>query len=48
MERASRSTEETLFQRKGFFALFDSERPVDEVIQELGEDVVPYFPGIEL
>ncbi|WP_273853002.1 LLM class oxidoreductase [Guptibacillus spartinae] len=28
-----------------FFALFDSNRPADEVIQELGEEVVPYFPA---
>lgn len=27
-----------------FFALFDSQRPADEVIQELGEYVLPYFP----
>ncbi|MTH55302.1 TIGR03571 family LLM class oxidoreductase [Bacillus mangrovi] len=29
-----------------FFALFDSQRPAEEVIQELGEEVVPYFPAI--
>ncbi|WP_141680245.1 TIGR03571 family LLM class oxidoreductase [Bacillus sp. FJAT-26390] len=27
-----------------FFALFDSQRPADEVIQELGEFVLPHFP----
>nr|WP_251035425.1 TIGR03571 family LLM class oxidoreductase [Paenibacillus sp. ISL-20] len=27
-----------------FFALFDSQRPADEVIQELGEYVLPHFP----
>ncbi|MDX8342143.1 LLM class oxidoreductase [Rossellomorea sp. YZS02] len=30
-----------------FFALFDSQRPADEVIQELGEEVVPYFPAVQ-
>ncbi|MCA1054157.1 LLM class oxidoreductase [Rossellomorea aquimaris] len=30
-----------------FFALFDSNRPAEEVIQELGEEVVPHFPAIE-
>lgn len=29
-----------------FFALFDSMRPAEEVIQELGEEVVPYFQAI--
>nr|WP_141434524.1 LLM class oxidoreductase [Bacillus sp. 03113] len=28
-----------------FFALFDSHRPADEVIHELGEEVVPHFPA---
>lgn len=28
-----------------FFALFDSERPAEEVIHELGEEVLPYFPS---
>ncbi|WP_338781622.1 LLM class oxidoreductase [Metabacillus sp. FJAT-52054] len=28
-----------------FFALFDGERPADEVIQELGEEVLPHFPA---
>ncbi|MDQ0877313.1 luciferase-type oxidoreductase [Paenibacillus sp. V4I3] len=27
-----------------FFALFDSHRPADEVIHELGEYVLPHFP----
>ncbi|WP_433746439.1 LLM class oxidoreductase [Falsibacillus pallidus] len=30
-----------------FFALFDSERPADEVIHELGQEVVPHFPANE-
>ncbi|MGD6818270.1 LLM class oxidoreductase [Metabacillus sp. 113a] len=30
-----------------FFALFDSQRPAEEVIQELGEEVVPHFPSIQ-
>ncbi len=28
-----------------FFALFDSQRPADEVIHELGEYVLPHFPA---
>jgi luciferase-type oxidoreductase len=28
-----------------FFALFDSERPAEEVIHELGEEVLPHFPS---
>ena len=28
-----------------FFALFDSKRPAEEVIHELGEEVLPYFPS---
>ncbi|MBM7702142.1 LLM class oxidoreductase [Metabacillus iocasae] len=28
-----------------FFALFDSQRPAEEVIHELGEEVLPYFPA---
>lgn len=28
-----------------FFALFDSERPAEDVIHELGEEVLPYFPA---
>lgn len=28
-----------------FFALFDSQRPAEEVIQELGEEVLPHFPA---
>lgn len=28
-----------------FFALFDSQRPVEEVIHELGEEVIPHFPA---
>lgn len=31
-----------------FFALFDSKRPADVVIQELGEEVLPHFPAIKL
>ncbi|MGG2027631.1 LLM class oxidoreductase [Gottfriedia sp. S16(2024)] len=31
-----------------FFALFDSIRPADEVIQELGEEVIPHFPANKL
>ncbi|SDW57662.1 luciferase-type oxidoreductase, BA3436 family [Marininema mesophilum] len=31
-----------------FFALFDSQRPAEEVIQELGEEVVPHFPGLKV
>lgn len=30
-----------------FFALFDSQRPAEEVMQELGEEVVPHFPAIK-
>lgn len=30
-----------------FFALFDSQRPAEEVIQELGEEVIPHFPTIK-
>ncbi|MGD6963414.1 LLM class oxidoreductase [Fictibacillus phosphorivorans] len=30
-----------------FFALFDSERPAKEVIQELGEEVIPHFPALK-
>ena len=29
-----------------FFALFDGQRPADEVIEELGEYVLPYFPAL--
>ncbi|AWX56064.1 LLM class oxidoreductase [Brevibacillus brevis] len=28
-----------------FFALFPSKRPIDEVIDELGQEVLPYFPA---
>ncbi|USL31420.1 LLM class oxidoreductase [Priestia megaterium] len=28
-----------------FFALFDSKRPAEEVIHELGEEVLPHFPS---
>jgi luciferase-type oxidoreductase len=28
-----------------FFALFDSKRPAEEVIHELGEEVLPHFPA---
>jgi hypothetical protein len=31
-----------------FLALFDSQRPAEEVIQELGEEVLPYFPPHEV
>ncbi|TDL91748.1 LLM class oxidoreductase [Vibrio vulnificus] len=31
-----------------FFALFDSKRPAEEVIHELGEEVLPYFPAHEV
>ena len=31
-----------------FFALFDSKRPAEEVIHELGEEVLPYFPPHEV
>ncbi|AHV96915.1 LLM class oxidoreductase [Paenibacillus sabinae] len=31
-----------------FFALFDSDRPAGEVIQELGEYVLPHFPAHEM
>ncbi|MED3550654.1 LLM class oxidoreductase [Cytobacillus praedii] len=31
-----------------FFALFDSRRPAEEVIQELGEEVLPHFPAVKL
>lgn len=31
-----------------FFALFDSQRPAEDVIQELGEEVVPHFPGLKV
>ncbi|GGI18282.1 hypothetical protein GCM10007380_42140 [Gottfriedia solisilvae] len=30
-----------------FFALFDSQRPAEEVIQELGEEVLPHFPTLK-
>lgn len=40
----------TLYQEVGvnhlFFALFDSQRPAEEVIHELGEEVVPHFPPL--
>ncbi|MFJ8511645.1 LLM class oxidoreductase [Lysinibacillus xylanilyticus] len=30
-----------------FFALFDSKRPAEEVIHELGQEVLPHFPAIK-
>jgi luciferase-type oxidoreductase len=30
-----------------FFALFDSRRPAEEVIHELGEEILPHFPAIK-
>ncbi|EFI65032.1 hypothetical protein ACVWY7_003119 [Bacillus sp. TE9106W] len=29
-----------------FLALFDGQRPADEVLDELGEEVLPHFPAL--
>jgi hypothetical protein len=31
-----------------FFALFPSQRPIAEVIDELGQEILPYFPAHEM